>query len=401
MKGCLKTPGPCGQRTRQCKCVAFGAEGSEEVYPADVWDRTPAEPARQLSYEDLLELKEIQCSLPRANQHSDPVSGRPASHYLTAVPIALLPLLPPPPPPPPPSSPSAPPSTPHLQHRPPHRSKPLFPFLPLLDSPSLSNSTTPSLTNNTTSPSSSSSSPSIPPISRNPILNHHFGPSELDFISPAPSLYSQPESPPPASPTTRWSKWSPPEIVTQDLLVSTKPIQRRKHSFIVVNGVEIPIDDDEEENAKTRVNSPTSPRVTSPSITRVTSPITTTSRPKPTPSFPSTKRPVSPPPTPKQSIPPSQSHSTKQPTSSTPSSPTRITSPLSPTTNIKRAVPPSIPRPASTIIPRTSSPSLTRTSSPILTRTASPAPPSSCGRQSTSTSPSRSFNPHGRGPVVI
>ena len=33
------------------KCVAFCAEGSETVYPADEWDRTPAEPARNLSYQ--------------------------------------------------------------------------------------------------------------------------------------------------------------------------------------------------------------------------------------------------------------------------------------------------------------------------------------------------------------
>lgn len=54
MKGCLKTPLPCvdsSSQARKCKCVAFGAEGSEEVYPADVWDRTPSEPARRLSYQ--------------------------------------------------------------------------------------------------------------------------------------------------------------------------------------------------------------------------------------------------------------------------------------------------------------------------------------------------------------
>ena len=33
------------------KCVAFCAEGSETVYTADEWDRTPAEPARKLSYQ--------------------------------------------------------------------------------------------------------------------------------------------------------------------------------------------------------------------------------------------------------------------------------------------------------------------------------------------------------------
>ena len=51
MKGCLKLA--CGT-TRRCphprKCVAFCAEGSEEVHVADEWDRTPA-PARKLSYQ--------------------------------------------------------------------------------------------------------------------------------------------------------------------------------------------------------------------------------------------------------------------------------------------------------------------------------------------------------------
>lgn len=41
-----------------------------------------------------MELKEIQRSLPLANQPPDPVSGRPGRQYLSAVPIGLLPLLP-------------------------------------------------------------------------------------------------------------------------------------------------------------------------------------------------------------------------------------------------------------------------------------------------------------------
>ncbi|KDR67733.1 hypothetical protein GALMADRAFT_258022 [Galerina marginata CBS 339.88] len=79
MKGCLKTPSPLPtpstERTSfysspnnsststatsststeahhsHRKCVAFGAEGSEEVYTADEWDRTPTEPARKLTYQ--------------------------------------------------------------------------------------------------------------------------------------------------------------------------------------------------------------------------------------------------------------------------------------------------------------------------------------------------------------
>lgn len=45
------------------------------------------------SSRDLLELKEIQRSLPRANQPCDLITGRPGRHYLSAVPIGLLPLL--------------------------------------------------------------------------------------------------------------------------------------------------------------------------------------------------------------------------------------------------------------------------------------------------------------------
>ncbi|KAF8799229.1 hypothetical protein BYT27DRAFT_7044993, partial [Phlegmacium glaucopus] len=75
------------------KCVAFCAKGSETVYTADEWDRTPTEPARKLSYQDLLELKEIQRSLPHANQPPDVATGRPGKHFLSGVPIILLPLL--------------------------------------------------------------------------------------------------------------------------------------------------------------------------------------------------------------------------------------------------------------------------------------------------------------------
>ena len=42
---------------------------------------------------DLLELKEIQRSLPHANQPPDVITGRPGKQFLSAVPIVLLPLL--------------------------------------------------------------------------------------------------------------------------------------------------------------------------------------------------------------------------------------------------------------------------------------------------------------------
>ncbi|KAL0955206.1 hypothetical protein HGRIS_004110 [Hohenbuehelia grisea] len=105
MKGCLKhSPPPSSPATptiddlackRKAKMVVFcPSHHLEEVHVADEWDRTPTEPARHLSYQDMLELKEIQRSLPRANQPRDPYARRQPAHYLSAVPIGLLPLLP-------------------------------------------------------------------------------------------------------------------------------------------------------------------------------------------------------------------------------------------------------------------------------------------------------------------
>ncbi|KAF6759385.1 hypothetical protein DFP72DRAFT_134095 [Ephemerocybe angulata] len=106
MRGCLKsnpsTPripqGPvCDvHRPAMCsrKCVSFEEGSLETVFIADEWDRTPMEPSRKLSYQDLLELKEIQRSLPRADQPADHISGRAGRQYLKGVPIGLLPLLP-------------------------------------------------------------------------------------------------------------------------------------------------------------------------------------------------------------------------------------------------------------------------------------------------------------------
>lgn len=118
MKSCLKSPSHSGSATpidsdtddASCKKhVAFCEEGTEQVFQADEWDRTPAEIAQRLSYDDVLELKMIQRSLPRAQQTHDPLSSRPYSGvFLRNVPIPLLPLNPttvsasgsPPPPPP-------------------------------------------------------------------------------------------------------------------------------------------------------------------------------------------------------------------------------------------------------------------------------------------------------------
>jgi hypothetical protein len=54
MKSCLKgasLPGSPDPNHLFRKCVAFNAEGSEEVHWADEWDRTPTEPATKLSYQ--------------------------------------------------------------------------------------------------------------------------------------------------------------------------------------------------------------------------------------------------------------------------------------------------------------------------------------------------------------
>ncbi|OAX37162.1 hypothetical protein K503DRAFT_801447 [Rhizopogon vinicolor AM-OR11-026] len=108
MKSCLKsspshsgaaTPIHTDPDTETIPCckkrVAFCEEGTEQVFQADEWDRTPTEIAQRLSYEDVLELKMIQRSLPRAQQQHDPLSSRPySSVFLRHVPIPLLPLNP-------------------------------------------------------------------------------------------------------------------------------------------------------------------------------------------------------------------------------------------------------------------------------------------------------------------
>ncbi|KAF9448230.1 hypothetical protein P691DRAFT_669863, partial [Macrolepiota fuliginosa MF-IS2] len=96
MKGCLKVPSraPSPANDLPRKTVCFCDDGEEQIWFADEWDRTPVEPARNLSYQDILELKEIQQSLPRAQQPADKIGGKPASQFLSTVPIGLLPLLP-------------------------------------------------------------------------------------------------------------------------------------------------------------------------------------------------------------------------------------------------------------------------------------------------------------------
>ncbi|KAJ7230388.1 hypothetical protein GGX14DRAFT_384340 [Mycena pura] len=95
MRSCLKSPSiPGSPDPGHCcrKNVAFGTEVAEEVHWADEWDRTPTEPCRQLSYQELLELKEIQQSLPHAAQPHDRFHPGARRQLLSTVPIGLLPL---------------------------------------------------------------------------------------------------------------------------------------------------------------------------------------------------------------------------------------------------------------------------------------------------------------------
>ncbi|KAK0444725.1 hypothetical protein EV421DRAFT_2018491 [Armillaria borealis] len=136
------------------KCVAFCDAGSEEVHIVDEWDRTSSEPARSLSYQDMLELKVIQRTLPSTNKLPDMYTGKPASQFLSKVPIGLLPLLPTSSPPPP-ASPAYtrqsseeltsyfPPSSPATN------GAKKFAFLPLLETPPSRSPPTPPPTANT------------------------------------------------------------------------------------------------------------------------------------------------------------------------------------------------------------------------------------------------------------
>ncbi|KAL5537101.1 hypothetical protein ACEPAF_924 [Sanghuangporus sanghuang] len=101
MKSCLKchsdhpVPGPSNlQSTPRPKCthrVSFRCE--DEVHTADDWDRTPVDVAHKLSYEDILELKEMQVAAAKACARASAASGV-TPKYLSNVPLGLLPLLP-------------------------------------------------------------------------------------------------------------------------------------------------------------------------------------------------------------------------------------------------------------------------------------------------------------------
>ncbi|KAK0207686.1 hypothetical protein IW262DRAFT_1418832 [Armillaria fumosa] len=239
-RGCLKSPvgSPGLDHGQSRKCVAFCDAGSEEVHIADEWDRTPSEPARSLSYQDMLELKAIQRTLPRANQLPDMYTGKPASQFLSKVPIGLLPLLPTSSPPPPPASPAYtrqqpseernsyfPPSSPPNNN---NKAK-KFAFLPLLETPP---------------------SPPTPPPTAN--TGHapffHVPSPNRDNPTSARKAFKleavgSPGLPPPSplfldSPHASSSRSAP------NLLGSAKPIRRRNVMYI--NGQEIDLDEEED-----------------------------------------------------------------------------------------------------------------------------------------------------------
>ncbi|KAI0342952.1 hypothetical protein BDW22DRAFT_1356490 [Trametopsis cervina] len=104
MKGCLKftpplTPQPgssagspfasgsaspasgCTPLTSSCRKTVSFCRDLEEFFEADDWDRSPAPVAPKLCYQDILELKQIMQSLPRAPQ---PPSYR--QHFTTSLP---------------------------------------------------------------------------------------------------------------------------------------------------------------------------------------------------------------------------------------------------------------------------------------------------------------------------
>lgn len=89
MKGILKSTVLCPRHPQRHKTVSFpaGTALCTNVHEADEWDRTPVAATRKLSYQDILELKEMQIAL---------LKNTPAfPQLLSTVPVGLVPLLPP------------------------------------------------------------------------------------------------------------------------------------------------------------------------------------------------------------------------------------------------------------------------------------------------------------------
>jgi len=89
MKGILKSPVLCSRHPQRHKTVSFpaGTALCTNVHEADEWDRSPVAATRKLTYQDILELKEMQIAL---------LKNTPAfPQLLSTVPVGLVPLLPP------------------------------------------------------------------------------------------------------------------------------------------------------------------------------------------------------------------------------------------------------------------------------------------------------------------
>ncbi|KAL1748188.1 hypothetical protein HDZ31DRAFT_30269 [Schizophyllum fasciatum] len=287
MKSCLKlptplpSPTPSGRSTPK-KCVAFCEDSDFEVHDADDWDRTPMQPSKKLSYQEIIELKEITRGLPLADQPSCFVTGRPSQRRLSAVPITLLPLLPdsnttPASSYPPvdtshtPSIPLSPPTSPQRAN---YKS---FSFIPLLDaakpdtthatpplSPALSalsdldmDPPTPALTNASLESSPRSFPPSSPPEASPFIL---LPPSRRRFsggsCADVPSLNLEDDVVPDAPEYTKGSRSRPllfagtsESHVHQPTDAQLKPRPRRK-KVMYINDMEIELDDSDEEEAE-------------------------------------------------------------------------------------------------------------------------------------------------------
>ncbi|KAG6333454.1 hypothetical protein ID866_5635 [Astraeus odoratus] len=255
IKSCLKSsPSSSGTSTPSSsgsvhphakKHVAFCEDGTEEVYEADEWDRTPAEVTQRLSYEDVLELKMLQRELPRAEQPVDVLSSKPfANVFLSHVPIPLLPLNPTTE-----SATSSPSATPpRVMSRPssprelsrdscPTRGfNPPYPALPPHSSPC-----------------SHTSQHTIPAQTRALHPDSHKPPSEPSIIRP----HNVPVPPPPVPPRTTHAP--PPSSTTQ--VKSNLPPPKRIFSFVPL------LDESSHSRSVSRTPTPTPSAAATPSGT--------------------------------------------------------------------------------------------------------------------------------------
>ncbi|KLO08041.1 hypothetical protein SCHPADRAFT_1001191 [Schizopora paradoxa] len=94
MKSCLKQRDVAATSKRPCcsRTVSFRGQDLDEIHPADDWDRSPVDVNTKLSYDDILELKQMQIEIRRACARSQ---GNDAGQRpFLNIPIPILPLLP-------------------------------------------------------------------------------------------------------------------------------------------------------------------------------------------------------------------------------------------------------------------------------------------------------------------